>query len=78
MNLSMVQKRKAADPNDLDFKSLRQQYMEDTSLKLKFSKPSFLHYCQNPYSYGHKYGGNDTLLTMEIIQAPNGLKYTNL
>lgn len=52
--------------------------MEDTSQKLKFSKPSFLHYCKNPYIYDDLFGGDDTILSMELMQAPTGLKFKNL
>jgi hypothetical protein len=52
--------------------------MADTTKKLKFSKASFLHYCKNPYVYAEKYGGNDTILTMELVQSPEGLQYTTL
>jgi hypothetical protein len=46
---------------------MRKEYMEDTSQKLKFSKPSFLHYCKNPYIYHDLFGGDDTILTMELM-----------
>ena len=75
----MQQKQKKPhDPYHLDFSKLRKEYMEETSQKLKFSKPSFLHYCKNPYIYDKKFGGDDTILTMELIQAPNGLKFKDL
>jgi hypothetical protein len=51
----------------LDFKQLRVKYMEDTTKKLKFSKASFLHYCQNPYVYAPLHGGEDTIITMELV-----------
>lgn len=77
--MSNVQpKKKVYDPYELDFKQLRVKYMEDTTKKLKFSKASFLHYCQNPYVYAEKYGGEDTIITMELVQAPRGIKYTRL
>jgi len=52
--------------------------MSDTTKKIKFSKASFLHYCKNPYPYAEKYGGSDTILTMELIQSPDGLEYNML
>jgi hypothetical protein len=52
--------------------------MDDKTKKISFSKPSFVHYCKNPYTYAPKYGGDDTILTMELIKAPNGLKYKTL
>lgn len=70
--------RKPKDPYDLDFRRLRNKYMEDTTVKLKFSKASFVHYCKNPYPYDEAYGGGDTIITMELVQAPKGLKYTRL
>ena len=66
------------DPYDIDFKTLRTKYMEDKTKKISFSKPSFIHYCKNPYTYAPKYGGDDTILTMELIKAPNGLNYKSL
>lgn len=77
---SYVAKGKAAqtNPYDLNFKELRENYMDSMSKKLKFWKSSFVHYCKNPYVYAEEYGGSDTLLTMELCQAPDGLKYTNL
>lgn len=54
------------------------RYMKDTTTKLKFSKASFLHYCQNPYVYEEQFGGSDTIVTMEIIQAPKGLQTKSL
>ena len=70
--------KKNDDPYFLDFTKLRKEYMEETSQKLKFSKPSFLHYCKNPYIYDRLFGGDDTILTMELIQAPNGLKFKDI
>lgn len=52
--------------------------MEDTTKKLKFSKASFLHYCKNPYVYAPLHGGDDTIITMELVQAPRGLQFTKL
>ena len=52
--------------------------MDDTTQKVKFVKPSFVHYCKNPYTYAQKFGGDDTILTMELIKAPQGLNYKNL
>jgi hypothetical protein len=66
------------DPYDIDFKTLRTKYMDDKTKKISFSKPSFIHYCKNPYTYAPKYGGDDTILTMELIKAPNGLNYKSL
>jgi hypothetical protein len=75
----MQQKQKKPhDPYHLDFSKLRKEYMEETSQKLKFSKPSFLHYCKNPYIYHDLFGGDDTILTMELMQAPTGLKFKDL
>ena len=66
------------DPYDIDFKQLRTKYMDDKTKKISFSKPSFVHYCKNPHTYAPKYGGDDTILTMELIKAPNGLNYKSL
>lgn len=52
--------------------------MDDKTKKISFSKPSFVHYCKNPYTYAPKYGGDDTIITMELIKAPNGLNYKTL
>ena len=66
------------DAYNLNFKQLRTKYMDDTTQKVKFVKPSFVHYCKNPYTYAQKFGGDDTILTMELIKAPQGLNYKNL
>ena len=52
--------------------------MDDTTKKLSFSKPSFIHYCKNPYTYAPEYGGDDTIITMELIKAPQSLVYKDL
>ena len=52
--------------------------MEKTSKKLRYSKASFLHYCKNPYVYAERYGGKDTLLTMELVSAPSGCMYKRI
>ena len=66
------------DPYALDFKTLRADYMAQTSKKLRYSKASFLHYCKNPYVYAEKYGGKDTMLSMELVSAPNGCIYKRI
>ena len=66
------------DPNELNFEALRTKYTENTSKKLKFWRSSFIHYCKNPYNYAKELGGDDTVITMELCEAPSGLNYKKM
>ena len=65
------------DPYALDFGKLRNQYVEDSSVKIPFVKSSFVHYSKCPRNMtinGREY--KDLVITMEVVQAPNHLNYT--
>lgn len=66
-----------ADPYKLNFTQLRKEYVDETTVKIPFVKSSFVHYSKCPRNMeinGKEY--NDLVLTMELIQAPEHLKYT--
>ena len=70
---------KKKDPYDLDFTALRKQYVKESSVKLPFVKSSFTHYSKCPRNMiinDKEY--KDLVITMEIVQAPENLKYTQL
>ena len=53
--------------------------MQDFSVKIPFVRSQFVHYSKCPLNMrinGKVY--NDLVLTMELIQAPNNLEYTQL
>jgi len=62
----------------LDFKQLRENYVKSKTKKVNFAKSSFLHFAKNNYVYSEKYGGHDTVLTMELVQEPLDLNYKEL
>ena len=71
--------RRKADPYHLDFTQLRQDYENSSSVKIPFVKSSFVHYSKCPRNLkinGHEY--HDLVVTMEVIQAPELLNYTQL
>ena len=60
--------KQKVDPYALDFASLRQKYVEDTSVKIPFVKSSFVHYSMCPRNMeinGKEY--KDLVITMEVI-----------
>ena len=67
------------DPYSLDFAALREQYVRDHTLKVPFTKSSLIHYSKCPrsmYINGRLY--EDLVLTMELIQVPDCVKYHTL
>ena len=67
VNAGTLQKKQVVDPYKLNFKELREDYVKRNTKKVKFAKSSFLHYCKNNYVYADKYGGLDTVVTMELV-----------
>lgn len=70
---------KKVDPYALDFSELRKQYETQSTVKLPFVKSSVVHYSKCPRNMkinGKEY--TDLVVTMEVIQAPNMLNYTQL
>lgn len=45
---------------------------------MPFVKSYFTHYCKNPIVYEKEHGGESTVITMEICQSPEHLKYIEL
>ena len=71
--------RKKADPYHLDFSEMRKDYEQKSSVKIPFVKSSFVHYSKCPRNMvinGKEY--KDLVVTMELIQAPETLKYNQL
>jgi len=68
------------DPYHLDFKKLRDDYMQDSTFKLPFVKSSFIHYAQCPVTLNidDVDFDNELVLTMELVQAPRNMNYTQL
>jgi len=67
------------DPYNLNFKELRQKYMEDSTIKMPFVKSSFVHYAKCPVKFEYQEREyNSTLITMELVQAPMNMTYTAL
>lgn len=67
------------DPYSLDFTKLRKDYVQETTVKIPFVKSSFIHYSKCPRKMvinNKEY--TDLVLTMELIQAPQHLNYTQL
>lgn len=78
MSRSTISKKKA-DPYDLDFTQLRKDYVDSSSVKIPFVKSSFTHYSKCPRNMtinGKEY--KDLIITMEVVQAPEALNYTQL
>ena len=77
---SFIQKQqKKADPYNLDFTELCKNYVDETTIKIPFVKSSFVHYSKCPRAMeinGKEY--KDLVITMEVVQAPNNLNYTQL
>ena len=67
----------------MQFGKLKEQYMDDTTIKVPFAKSTFVHYSKCPRNMkidGVEY--KDLVLTMELIEMPlngsyNILKYGN-
>lgn len=77
--LSSFKMKQKVDPYTLDFGQLRQNYVNDSSVKIPFVKSSFVHYSKCPRNMtinGKEY--KDLVITMEVIQAPDHLTYTQL
>ena len=71
--------KKKVDPYALDFTELRNKYVEDTTIQIPFVKSSFVHYSKCPRNMtinGTEY--KDLVITMEVVQAPTKLSYTQL
>jgi len=69
--------KKKVDPYALDFTELRKEYVDSSSVKIPFVKSSFVHYSKCPRNMtinGKEY--KDLVVTMEVIQAPETLKYS--
>ena len=78
MSRSNISKKKA-DPYDLDFTQLHKDYVDSSSVKIPFVKSSFTHYSKCPRNMiinGKEY--KDLIITMEVVQAPEALSYTQL
>ena len=76
---SFALKKARKDDYTLDFTELREQYVQDSTIKIPFVKSSFIHYSKCPRNMrinGKEY--NDLVITMELIQAPAQLTYTQL
>ena len=63
----------------MDFKQLRQEYAEQTTIKVPFAKSTFVHYSKCPRIMkidDVEYG--DLILTMEVVQVPTKASCSNL
>ena len=68
------------DPYAIDFNALKKEYIQDSNKKLPFVKSSFIHYAECPMALvidGQNLE-NELVLTMELVQAPKHLRYTQL
>lgn len=53
--------------------------MEDSTIKMPFVKSSFVHYAKSPTAFTYQDREyKNTMITMELVQAPLNMTYTAL